>query len=84
MDPVQLVEQVLIISVSLLKSSTLTESIIMIGMALLTKYVIRNMSKKLKQGCISHSFHYKGQFNSCTLVARWKASILKVGVAPVY
>jgi len=37
-----------------------------------------------RQGCISQSFHFKRPFNSCILVIKWSASILKVGVVPMY
>jgi len=61
-----------------------TESIILMGMALITKCVIKNLSKEAKQGCISLSFHCRRCFNNCTLVTRRSTSILKVGVTPVY
>ena len=40
------------------------------------KCIFGNLFKKLNQSCISHLFHYRRHFNSCTL-------ILNVGVTPV-
>jgi len=51
------------------------------GVALVTKCVIE---KRLRQGCICYLLHCRRHFNSCTLATRWSASILKVGMAPVY
>jgi len=56
----------------------------MMGVALVTKHIVGNLSKGLRQGCINHSFHCRRCFNSCTLATRCRASILKVGVALIY
>jgi len=69
------------LSISLHNSST---SIVGMGVSLIAKHDIGNLSKRLKQGFISHSFHCRRHSNCCTLVTRQSASILKVGVAPVY
>ena len=68
-------------------NSTFTESISMIGMArliIIMKPVFRNLSKRLRQGCISCTFYYRRHFNSCTFTTRHSTLILKVGVVPVY
>jgi len=53
----------------------------MIGMALETKYIIGNLYKKVKEGCINCSFNCRRHFKSCTLVTKWNVLILMVGVA---
>jgi len=55
----------------------------MMGVALIAKHNIGSLSKRLKQGFISHSFHCTKHSNCCTLVTRQSASILKVVVVPV-
>jgi len=51
----------------------------MMGVAVVTKHVIGNLSKMAK------ARYYKIlYFNSCLVVMRWIILILKVGMAPVY
>jgi len=76
--PIWLVEQVLIIFSKFMLQLYTTKSIIITGVM---ELVTENLSKRLRQGCISCSFYCRGHFNNCTLD---RASILKVGVAPVY
>jgi len=42
------------------------------------------LSKNLRKGYISCSFHCKRCFNSSTLETRCNISILKVGMVPMY
>jgi len=47
------------------------------GVALVTKRVIENLSKRLREGGISCLFHCRRHF--CTLVTKRTTSILRVG-----
>jgi len=55
----------------------------MMDVILVTKYIVGNMSKRLRQGYTSSLFYCRKCFNSYTLVTRQSTSI-EVGVAPMY
>jgi len=75
----RLVEQCLFVFSKPAKHFYTYKSITMIGMALVTKHVIGNLSRKtsIRQGCISHSFHCR---KLCISVTKWTPSMLEVGM----
>jgi len=48
-------------------------------MVLVAQRVIENLLKRLKQGCISHSFHCRRHFYSCALVKKMESFNIKGG-----